>query len=206
MKKLLITLTLALILSLTLCIAVVASDKETKSISDYKNPVTVTYNEAYHHECDCTGIQIVIVEAGTKLTEPKAPTRQYYDFAGWYILHNEEKEFEEALKSAEEKKGEKLTEQEINDLKISLMEIDEDDEAWSFVGYTVTEDITLVAKWVPNGEMPPMDFDINVDNFVESLKVMGKGMIGIFVVTLIIICVVAILNWHGKSLEKRKNK
>lgn len=55
-------------------------------------------------------------------------------------------------------------------------------------------------------EMKPMEFKIDFDAFVSSLGLMGKGMIGIFVVTLIIVGVVAILNWHGKSLEDRRNK
>ena len=51
-----------------------------------------------------------------------------------------------------------------------------------------------------------MEFKIDTDAFVDSLSLMGKGMIGIFVVTLVIIGVVATLNWHGKSLEERNNK
>lgn len=55
-------------------------------------------------------------------------------------------------------------------------------------------------------EMPPMKVKIDVDAFVSSLGLMGKGMFGIFVVTLVIIGVVATLNWHGKSLEARNEK
>lgn len=55
-------------------------------------------------------------------------------------------------------------------------------------------------------EMKEMNFSWNWDGFVNSLGLMGKGMLGIFVVTLVIIGVVAILNWHGRSLEKRNNK
>lgn len=55
-------------------------------------------------------------------------------------------------------------------------------------------------------EMKEMNFSWNWDGFVNSLGFMGKGMLGIFVVTLVIIGVVAILNWHGRSLEKRNNK
>ena len=55
-------------------------------------------------------------------------------------------------------------------------------------------------------EMKEMDFSWNWDGCVDSLGFMGKGMLGIFVVTLVIIGVVAILNWHGRSLEKRNNK
>ena len=206
MKKILLTLTLIFVFSLTLCVAVFATAENPKSFSDYKNPVTVTYDEAYHHECDCSGIHIVIAEAGSKLKEPEIPERPYYNFAGWYILRNEEAEFEAAKKLAEEEKGSALTQYEINNLKASLKEVDEDDEAWSFVGYTVTENITLVAKWVPSGEMPPMEFEINGGTFVDSLSYMGQGMLGIFVVTLVIIGVVAILNWHGRHLEKKYNK
>ena len=52
-------------------------------------------------------------------------------------------------------------------------------------------------------EMPPMEFELDGEAFVESLGYMGKGLVGIFVVTLVIIGVVATLNWHGRSLEKR---
>lgn len=52
-------------------------------------------------------------------------------------------------------------------------------------------------------EMPPMEFEIDGEAFVDSLSYMGQGMLGIFVVTLVIIGVVAILNWHGRHLEKK---
>ena len=55
-------------------------------------------------------------------------------------------------------------------------------------------------------EMPPMKIRIDGAAFLSSLVLMGKGMIGIFVVTLVIVAVVVILNWHGKSLEDRRNK
>ena len=55
-------------------------------------------------------------------------------------------------------------------------------------------------------EMPPMEIRIDFEAFVNSLGLMLKGMIGIFVVTLVIIGVVAILNWHGKTLEDRNNR
>ena len=55
-------------------------------------------------------------------------------------------------------------------------------------------------------EMPPMEFEIDGEAFVDSLSYMGQGMLGIFVVTLVIIGVVAILNWHGRHLEKKYNK
>ena len=55
-------------------------------------------------------------------------------------------------------------------------------------------------------EMPPMEIRIDGEAFVNSLGLMLKGMIGIFVVTLVIIGVVAILNWHGKTLEDRNNR
>ena len=55
-------------------------------------------------------------------------------------------------------------------------------------------------------EMPEMEFQIDGEGFLESLGYMGKGMVGIFVVTLVIVGVVAILNWHGRSLERRNNK
>ncbi len=55
-------------------------------------------------------------------------------------------------------------------------------------------------------EMPPMKIRIDGKAFLNSLGLMVKGMIGIFVVTLVIVGVVAVLNWHGKTLDDRKNK
>ena len=55
-------------------------------------------------------------------------------------------------------------------------------------------------------EMKEMEFDLDGDAFVDSLSYMGKGLVGIFVVTLVIVGVVAILNWHGRSLERRNSK
>lgn len=186
MKKILITVSLIAVMSLLLALCVFA---------DNKNEVTVTFDTDGGSE-----VKPVKVQSGSKLAEPKAPTKEYYDFAGWYVLMDEEAELEKAKAQAEEN-GVELTEDDIATLK----SVDENDEEWSFIGYTVTENMTLVAKWVPNGEMPPMDFDFNGDNFVQSLGYMGKGMVGIFVVTLVIIGVVAILNWHGRSLERRNN-
>ena len=54
-------------------------------------------------------------------------------------------------------------------------------------------------------DMPEMEFKVNGSAFVDALGYMGKGMLGIFIVTLVIVGVVAILNWHGRSLEKRNN-
>ena len=42
----------------------------------------------------------------------------------------------------------------------------------------------------------------NVDHMVETLPLMGKGMLGIFIVTIIIVACVAILN---KSTNKKKD-
>ena len=57
-----------------------------------------------------------------------------------------------------------------------------------------------------NDEMPPMKIRIDGEAFLHSLVLMGKGMLGIFIVTLVIIGVVAILNWHGKSMADRNAK
>ncbi len=60
------------------------------------------------------------------------------------------------------------------------------------------------AKEEPSFEdMKEMEFEIDGEAFVDSLEFLGKGMFGIFVVTLVIIGAVAILNWHGRSLERR---
>lgn len=41
--------------------------------------------------------------------------------------------------------------------------------------------------------------DIRVDYFLDSLPIMGYGMLGIFVVTLVIIGVVSLLNHFGSK-------
>lgn len=152
MKKLLMIISLIVVFSALLTTVAFAQD----------NKVTVTFDSN-----GGSAVAPVEVTKGEKLTPPKAPEKDYFDFAGWYVVNGDK------------------------------------EEEWSFIGYTVTEDITLVAKWVENGEMPPMEFKINGGNFLTSLGYMGKGMVGIFVVTLVIIGVVATLNWHGRSLEKR---
>jgi len=39
-----------------------------------------------------------------------------------------------------------------------------------------------------------MNFNFSVDNLMNSLPIMGKGMLGIFAVTVVIILVVTVLN------------
>ena len=40
--------------------------------------------------------------------------------------------------------------------------------------------------------------NINIPNFIESLGIMGKGMLGIFVVTAILIISIYVLNFIGR--------
>ncbi|MBQ8588638.1 MAG: hypothetical protein IJ454_04515 [Clostridia bacterium] len=47
-----------------------------------------------------------------------------------------------------------------------------------------------------------MNFNIDVNAFLSTLPIMGKGMLGIFAVTLIIIAVMAILNAVGSKEDK----
>ena len=56
-----------------------------------------------------TRVSSVRVEKGEKVSKPRAPYKEGYQFEGWYI----------------------------------------EDEKWSFVGYIVTEDITLEARYLP---------------------------------------------------------
>lgn len=46
---------------------------------------------------------------------------------------------------------------------------------------------------------------INIPNFIESLGIMGKGMLGIFMVTVILIISVYVLNFLGRKLENKKD-
>ena len=48
-----------------------------------------------------------------------------------------------------------------------------------------------------------MNFRIDADAFVDTLPIMGKGMLGIFIVTAVIVITVAVLN---KVTGKKKNK
>lgn len=45
---------------------------------------------------------------------------------------------------------------------------------------------------------------INVDAFLKTLPIMGKGMLGIFIVTLVIILVIAVLNKVTSNLSEKK--
>lgn len=48
------------------------------------------------------------------------------------------------------------------------------------------------------------NFEFSVDKFLNALPIMGKGMLGIFVVTIVIILVVSALNaiTSGRKDEK----
>lgn len=39
-----------------------------------------------------------------------------------------------------------------------------------------------------------MNFEISIEKFMDALPIMGKGMLGIFLVTLVIVGVVYLLN------------
>lgn len=189
-KKFLLIISLIVALTSVLGIVVYATNDTPNNESPAL--ITITYDSDGGSKVDS---QQVIY--GSKLTAPQAPTKQGYDFAGWYVRLNEESERAEAEKIAKEE-DEKVDES-------ALIAVDDNDELWSFVGYVATENITLTAKWVPNDEMPPMEVKFDGKAFTQSLGLMGKGMIGIFVVTLVIIGVVALLNIHGRSLERRNS-
>ena len=46
------------------------------------------------------------------------------------------------------------------------------------------------------------NFEFSIDKFLNSLPIMGKGMLGIFVVTLVIILVVSVLNTVTSKKDK----
>ena len=41
--------------------------------------------------------------------------------------------------------------------------------------------------------------EFNVQNFMESLPIMGYGMLGIFIVTAIIVSCIYVMNWLTKG-------
>lgn len=47
--------------------------------------------------------------------------------------------------------------------------------------------------------------NIDVANFIESLGIMGKGMLGIFIVTAILIISIYVLNFIGRSIQRKKD-
>lgn len=47
--------------------------------------------------------------------------------------------------------------------------------------------------------------NINVQAFLDTLPIMGKGMAGIFIVTAILIASIYILNYFGNKLGKNKS-
>ncbi len=48
--------------------------------------------------------------------------------------------------------------------------------------------------------------NISLDNLLATLPIMGKGMVGIFVVTAIIILTVTALNYLTSRKDNKKNK
>ena len=46
---------------------------------------------------------------------------------------------------------------------------------------------------------------LDIANFVTSLGIMGKGMLGIFIVTAILIISIYLLNFIGRKIESKKN-
>lgn len=47
--------------------------------------------------------------------------------------------------------------------------------------------------------------NITVENFINSLPIIGKGYLGVFIVTIVIIAAVYILGAISSGLEKKKN-
>ena len=73
-----------------------------------------------------SNVESQLIEKYNKVVLPETPTKNGYDFLGWYV----------------------------------------DDEKWSFIGYSVTEDITLTAKWA-NSEYS-INYELNGGLFVEN--------------------------------------
>lgn len=73
------------------------------------------------------------------------------------------------------------------------------EEKGTEVGTSKTTKVIEVATYAPDGS--------NVDHMVETLPLMGKGMLGIFLVTVIIVASVAILNkLTGKKKDNDNNQ
>ena len=62
--------------------------------------------------------------------------------------------------------------------------------------YDVTEAIKVLKslKTRKFDESVDLAMNLNIDAFLNSLPMMGKGMLGIFVVTIVIILMIALLN------------
>ena len=46
---------------------------------------------------------------------------------------------------------------------------------------------------------------IDIANFITSLGIMGKGMLGIFIVTAILVISIYVLNFIGRKLQSKKD-
>lgn len=73
-------------------------------------------------------------------------------------------------------------------------------------------EISAVAEESTTAEEMQYEFKVTPDNFVDSLPIMGTGMLGIFIVMGVVIACVAMLNKFtssdrkAKKLEKKKAK
>ncbi len=72
------------------------------------------------------------------------------------------------------------------------------------INETTLEEITTAANTEVSTEVG-FDFRISGENLMTSLPIMGKGMLGIFVVTAVIIVCVSLLN-HFTSPDRKKKK
>ena len=113
MKKL--TLTILILFTLTLLFSCGAKE------------FTVTFDSD-----GGTKVETQIVENGKKATKPQDPTKDGYDFLGWYL----------------------------------------GDEEWSFIGYAVTDNITLKAKWEKNKSYT-VNFYLDTEDGVTPYKTLN---------------------------------
>lgn len=67
-------------------------------------------------------------------------------------------------------------------------------------------DTTVITEVATSAAQMQYKFDITPDNFIETLPIMGKGMLGIFIVMGIIIFCVTLLNNLGSPERKQKRE
>lgn len=84
----------------------------------------------------------------------------------------------------------------MNNYNYTFLSAEETNEILTATAETVTEEETEFQ----------MSFKIDGDGFLDTLPIMGKGMLGIFIVTAVIVLTVAVLNKVTGGRKKDKTE